>query len=57
MLSGRGIACEEDGKREGVRDRFRFPLAEKKLVLLVLCVLIPEWILEIVLEGHGIGKR
>jgi hypothetical protein len=30
MLSGREIACEADGKREAVRDRFRFPLAEKK---------------------------
>jgi hypothetical protein len=56
MLSGREIACEADGKSLGNEIDFDFLLLKKK-VLLVLCVLIPEWILEIVLEGHGIGKR
>jgi hypothetical protein len=50
MLSGRYFSCEEDGKREGFRDRFRFPLVGKKLVLILLRVLIPEWINEIIIE-------
>jgi hypothetical protein len=49
-LSGRYFACEEDGKREGFRDRFRFPLVGKKLVLILLRVLIPEWINEMIIE-------
>jgi hypothetical protein len=49
LLSGRGIACEADGKSLGNEIVFDFLLLKKK-VLLLLRVLIPEWILEIIIE-------